>query len=62
MEGPKDRPDAGAIDFHEIEKSVKRCPVQLSVSRRTLATVPTTSMLVKRLWMPVAGPFWSFQS
>ena len=40
-----------------LKKSVKRCPVQLSVSRRTLAAVPTTSMLVKRLWMPVAGPF-----
>ena len=28
----------------------------------SLAQVPTTSTLVKRGWMPLAGPFWSFQS
>ena len=51
-----------AILLEHGEHVLKRNPVQLSISRRTLAIVPTTSIPAMRDLIPVAGPFLSFQS
>src|SRR5690554_2084596 len=48
--------------FNRLKQSVNRWPVQLSISKRAVATVPTISILVMRYMRSLAGPFWSFQS
>ena len=44
-------------NFSNVNMSVKRDPVQLSISRRTFAIVPTMSISEMRDLIPVAGPF-----